>query len=66
MSKGATVSKTEVPAYQEQAFKDLYAAGRQVAGMPFVPYTGPMVAGFSPDQCLVKPKHLAQSVNYKN
>ena len=38
MSKGATVSKTEVPAYQEQAFKDLYAAGRQVAGMPFVPY----------------------------
>jgi hypothetical protein len=50
MSKGATVSKTEVPAYQEQAFKDLYAAGRQVAGMPFVPYTGPMVAGFSPDQ----------------
>jgi len=50
MSKGATVSKTEVPAYQEQAFKDLYAAGRQVAGLPFVPYTGPMVAGFSPDQ----------------
>jgi hypothetical protein len=50
MSKGATVSKTEVPAYQEQAFKDLYAAGRQVAGMPFVPYTGSMVAGFSPDQ----------------
>ena len=50
MSKGATVSKTEVPAYQEQAFKDLYATGRQVAGMPFVPYTGPMVAGFSPDQ----------------
>ena len=50
MSKGATVSKTEVPAYQEQAFKDLYAAGRQVAGMPFVPYTGPMVAGFPPDQ----------------
>jgi hypothetical protein len=50
MSKGATVSRTEVPAYQEQAFKDLYAAGRQVAGMPFVPYTGPMVAGFSPDQ----------------
>jgi len=50
MSKGATVSKTEVPAYQEQAFKDLYAAGKQVAGMPFVPYTGPMVAGFSPDQ----------------
>ena len=50
MSKGATITQTEVPAYQEQAYKDLYAAGRQVAGMPFVPYTGPMVAGFSPDQ----------------
>ena len=50
MSKGATRSETSVPGYQEQAFKDLYAAGRQVAGMPFVPYTGPMVAGFSPDQ----------------
>ncbi len=50
MSKGATRSETSVPAYQEQAFKDLYAAGKQVAGMPFVPYTGPKLAGFSPDQ----------------
>jgi hypothetical protein len=50
MSKGATVSKTEVPQYQESAYKDLFSAGRQAASLPFVPYTGPMVAGFSPDQ----------------
>lgn len=50
MSKGATVTETQVPQYQESAYKDLFSAGRQAASLPFVPYTGPMVAGFSPDQ----------------
>ena len=50
MSKGATVTEKQVPQYQESAYKDLFSAGRQAASLPFVPYTGPMVAGFSPDQ----------------
>jgi len=50
MSKGATVTETQVPQYQESAYKDLFSAGRQAASLPFVPYTGHMVAGFSPDQ----------------
>jgi hypothetical protein len=50
MSKGATISEVQVPQYQESAYKDLFSAGRQAASLPFVPYTGPMVAGFSPDQ----------------
>lgn len=50
MSKGATTSEVTLPKFQEEAFKDLYAAGRSVAQQPFIPYTGPMVAGFNPDQ----------------
>ena len=52
MSKGktTTVQEASLPAFQEQQFKELFSAARGVAQQPFLPYTGPMVAGFSPDQ----------------
>lgn len=52
MSKGKTTSTVEqsLPAFQEQQFKELFSAAQGVARQPFIPYTGPMVAGFSPDQ----------------
>ncbi|MDB4507444.1 tail fiber domain-containing protein [bacterium] len=52
MSKGktTTVSEASLPAFQEAQFKELFGAAKGVAQQPFVPYTGPMVAGFSPDQ----------------
>jgi len=52
MSKGktTTVQEASLPAFQEQQFKELFGAARGVAQQPFIPYTGPMVAGFSPDQ----------------
>ena len=52
MSKGktTTVQEASLPAFQEQQFKELFGAARGVAQQPFLPYTGPMVAGFSPDQ----------------
>lgn len=52
MSKGKTVTETSasLPAFQEEQFKKLFAAAQGVSQQPFIPYTGPMVAGFSPDQ----------------
>jgi len=52
MSKGktTTVSEASLPAFQEAQFKELFGAAKGVAQQPFVPYTGPMAAGFSPDQ----------------
>jgi hypothetical protein len=52
MSKGktTTVQEASLPAFQEAQFKELFGAARGVARQPFLPYTGPMVAGFSPDQ----------------
>ena len=50
MSKGATTSTASIPAYQEQQQKELFQAGKSLARTPFVPYTGPRVAGFNPDQ----------------
>ena len=52
MSKGktTTVQEASLPAFQEQQFKELFGAAKGVAQQPFLPYTGPMVAGFSPDQ----------------
>ena len=52
MSKGktTTISEASLPAFQEAQFKELFGAAKGVAQQPFVPYTGPMVAGFSPDQ----------------
>ena len=52
MSKGKTTTQqtATLPAFQEAQFKELFSAARGAAQQPFVPYTGPMVAGFSPDQ----------------
>ena len=52
MSKGktTTVQEASLPAFQEAQFKELFGAAKGVAQQPFIPYTGPMVAGFSPDQ----------------
>jgi hypothetical protein len=52
MSKGktTTVQEASLPAFQEAQFKELFSRAQGVAQQPFLPYTGPMVAGFSPDQ----------------
>ena len=50
MSKGKTSQKVEIPEYQRRQQEELFQAARGVAGQPFVPYTGPRVAGFNPDQ----------------
>ena len=50
MSKGKTTTTAEIPAYIQQQQQEVFEAGRGLAGQPFVPYTGPRVAGFSPDQ----------------
>ena len=50
MSKGKTTQSVSLPAYQEAQAKELFQAGKSLAGTPFVPYTGPRVAGFNPDQ----------------
>jgi len=52
MSKGKTTTTQEatLPAFQEAQFKELFSRAKGVAQQPFIPYTGPMVAGFSPDQ----------------
>ena len=50
MSKGKSTQSVSLPAYQEAQAKELFQAGKSLAGQPFVPYTGPRVAGFNPDQ----------------
>jgi hypothetical protein len=50
MSKGKSTQSVTLPAYQEAQAKELFEAGKSLAGQPFVPYTGPKVAGFNPDQ----------------
>jgi hypothetical protein len=50
MSKGKTTQSVELPEYQQQQQQEVFQAARGLAGQPFVPYTGPLVAGFSPDQ----------------
>ena len=50
MSKGKTTQSVSLPAYQEAQAKELFQAGKQLSRTPFVPYTGPRVAGFNPDQ----------------
>jgi hypothetical protein len=50
MSKGKTTTIQSIPEYQKQQQQELFAAAKGLAGQPFVPYTGPMVAGFTPDQ----------------
>ena len=50
MSKGKQTQSVSLPAYQEAQAKELFQAGKSLAATPFVPYTGPRVAGFNPDQ----------------
>jgi hypothetical protein len=50
MSKGKTTTIASLPEWQTQQQKELFSAAKGLAGQPFVPYTGPMVAGFNPDQ----------------
>ena len=50
MSKGASTTTAEIPEWQKQQQQEVFQAARGLAGTPFVPYTGPRVAGFNPDQ----------------
>ena len=50
MSKGKTTTTNSIPEYVQQQQQEVFQAARGVAGQPFVPYTGPRVAGFTPDQ----------------
>ena len=50
MSKGSQTTSLDLPEYQKQQQQELFQAAKGMAGQPFVPYTGPLVAGFNPDQ----------------
>ena len=50
MSKGRSTTTAEIPEYQKRQEQELFSAAKGLAGTPFVPYTGPRVAGFNPDQ----------------
>jgi hypothetical protein len=49
MSKGktTTVQEASLPAFQEAQFQELFGRARGLSQQPFIPYTGPMVAGFN-------------------
>ena len=48
MSKGTTTS--ELPQFQQDQLREIYDTGRELAGQPFVPFTGQQIAGFSGDE----------------
>jgi hypothetical protein len=52
MSKGksSSTATANVPGYLQDLYKDMSTRGLAAADTPFTPYTGDMVAGFSPDQ----------------
>jgi len=50
MSKGKSSTSNEVDPTQMAMYKDLYERSKGIAGQPFIPYTGPRVAGYNPDQ----------------
>ena len=47
---GQTTETRQVDPQTQAMQQDLYRRSQQIAQQPFIPYTGPMVAGFSPDQ----------------
>ena len=47
---GQTTTTQQVDPQTQAMQQDLYGRSQQIAQQPFIPYTGPMVAGFSPDQ----------------
>jgi len=50
MSKGASTTTAEIPEWQQAQQEKLFQAAEVASQQPFVPYTGPRVAGFNPDQ----------------
>ena len=50
MGGGSQTTKTEIPAWLENASRENIAMGNQVAGLGYVPYYGPDVAAFTPMQ----------------
>ena len=50
MGGGSTESKTEIPAWLENAARENIAMGNDVAGVGYTPYYGPDVAAFTPMQ----------------
>ena len=52
MSKGknTTTQSTEIDPQLMAIYKDVYNTGKTIANQPYLPYTGPRVAGFNPDQ----------------
>ena len=50
MSKGSQSSTATIPEWQKSMYQEVFGAGRSIAQQPFIPYTGPQVAGFNPDQ----------------
>ncbi len=50
MSKGATTQTSEVPDYLKDLYTEASTRGLEASSMGFQPYTGEMVAGFTPDQ----------------
>jgi hypothetical protein len=50
MSKGATTQTAEVPEYLQDLYTEASRRGLEASDIPFQPYTGEMVAGFTPDQ----------------
>ena len=50
MSKGATTQTAEVPDYLQDLYTEASRRGLEAADIPFQPYTGKMVADFTPDQ----------------
>ena len=52
MSKGKSTTTTSNTIDPELMgiYKDVYGIGKTIANQPYLPYTGPQVAGFNPDQ----------------
>ena len=52
MSKGRSTTTTSSTIDPELMgiYKDVYGIGKTIANQPYLPYTGPQVAGFNPDQ----------------
>ena len=48
---------TQMDPAQQAMYEDLYRRSQGIAAQPFVPYTGPRVAGFSPDQLRALSSH---------
>jgi hypothetical protein len=45
-----TTQQQQLDPATQQRYQQLFSRAQGVAQQPFIPYTGPMVAGFSPDQ----------------